>query len=167
MRLLRRVAIFLGLVILAVAGVFGAARLHDGPLGPIPGGRLQGGELANAPIADWSFAADLPTIEIQLADESTSRTVWIIVDEGEAFVPCSLAFPPGKSWHLRAVEDGRSLVRIAGKRYPVTLQRIDPATRDGRLEAAIRSKYRDQMPGGEDSVQQGGVWFFSITSRAG
>ena len=167
MRLLKWVAIFLGLGILALAGLFGGARLHDGPLGPIPGGRLQAGELVGDPIADWSFAAELPTIELQLADESTSRTVWIVVDEGAAFIPCSLAFPPGKSWHLRAAENGRSVVRIAGKRYPVTLERIDPATRDGRLGGAIRSKYGDQIPGGEEGVQSGGVWFFSVTSRAG
>src|SRR5262245_37456151 len=87
-----------GLVAL-VALLFVGARFHDGPLGPIPGGALASGELVSQPVGDWSFAKDVKEIELQLDAQDTSRTTWILVNEGQAYVPCSLGFPPMKSWH--------------------------------------------------------------------
>src|SRR3972149_406859 len=55
------------------------------------------------------------------------RPTWILVHEGQAYVPCSLGFPPGKSWYKQAVVDGRATLRIEGKRYPVTLSKLDDA----------------------------------------
>ena len=64
--------------------VFVAARFHDGPLGPIPGGALASGDLVAQPVADWSFASDIQEIELQLASQSKSRTTWVIVHKGKA-----------------------------------------------------------------------------------
>src|SRR5262245_52935591 len=93
-------------VIALVALLFVAARFHDGPLGPIPGGALEAGAEVSEPVADWSFAKDVKEIELQLASQGSSRTTWVIVHEGQAYVPCSLGFPPGKRWHQHAVVDG-------------------------------------------------------------
>jgi hypothetical protein len=160
MRILRA----LGLVIVGMAAVvallFVAARFHDGPLAMIPGGPLTAGTLVTDPVQDWRFAADEDTIELQLADEDTSRTVWILVNEGLAFIPCSLGFPPGKRWHRRADQDGRALLRIQGKRYPVTLQRTGDVELKAALLSIIDSKYGGGPPG------DAGIWFFAVTSRS-
>ena len=37
-----------------LALLFFAARMHDGPLGPLPGGPLAAGPLVTEPLADWS-----------------------------------------------------------------------------------------------------------------
>ena len=154
----------LGLVIVGVAAVvallFVGARFHDGPLSIIPGGPLSAGALITDPIQDWAFSANEDTIELQLADENTSRTTWILVNEGLAFIPCSLGFPPGKRWHRRADQDGRALLRIRGKRYPVTLQRTDDAELEATLLSSIDSKYGGGPP------SDAGVWFFAVTSRS-
>jgi hypothetical protein len=152
------VRIVVGLAVLAAAGYFGA-RLHDGPLGPIPGGPLRAGELVTEPVADWSFAQDVPEIDLQLASQSQSRTVWVLVHDGQAYVPCSLGFPPGKTWYRYAAQDGRATLRISGRRYPVTLTRVDDESLVRALRAEVERKYTNLPP------TDAGVWVFRVSSR--
>lgn len=154
----------IGLVLLAVAGlivlvVFGA-RLHDGPVGLLPGGPLRAGLLEEGPVSDWSFVADQDVIELQLVAQARSRTTWILVRDGSAFIPCSLGFPPGKTWHQLAVKDGRAVLRIEGRRYPVVLERVEDAELAEALGGIVKAKYTRRTPGGA------GVWYFRIVSRA-
>ncbi len=158
MRVLKILAGVLAAVILLVAALFVGARFHDGPLSMIPGGPLSSGEIVAGPIDDWSFAEEVELIEFQLDADETSRTSWILVTDGRAFIPCSLGFPPGKSWHLRADRDGDAVVRIMGKRYAVTMTRISTPTLDPKLEAIVTSKY-----GGFPSDD--GAWFFELKKR--
>jgi hypothetical protein len=142
--------------------VFFGARFHDGPLGMIPGGPLVAGELVAEPVSDWSFARETPEIELQLESQSRSRTVWILVHEGRAFVPCSLSFPPGKTWYREAARDGRAMLRIEGRRYPARLRKLDDG--DTPLAIALRAeaerKYPARPPG--DPSQ---VWIFAVEPR--
>ncbi|HVH16926.1 MAG TPA: DUF2255 family protein [Myxococcota bacterium] len=148
-------------VIVLLALVFVGARFHDGPLGPIPGGALVSGEVVGQPVVDWSFARDIPEVELQLATENGSRTVWMLVDEGRAYVPCALGFPPGKRWYKEAVKDGRATLRVEGRRYPVTLTKTDDPALAERMRAEVQRKYKTAPPG-----EGGGVWIFQVASRA-
>jgi len=158
MRLLRRIGILLlaaiGLLVLVAVG----ARFHDGPVGLFPGGPLKAGLIEETPVSDWSFVTDEDTIELQLLVQERSRTVWILVRDGLAFIPCSLDFPPGKSWHERAMEDGRAVLRIQGRRYPVTLSRVEDKELASALGGVVRAKYSGVPPGSD-------VWYFRVTSR--
>ena len=89
----------------------------------------------------------------------TQRLVrWILVDqEGRAFVPCAIGAPPGKRWHLAAETDGRSIIRVEGKRYPVTLTRVADPALFGSLVSVVEDKY-PPPPGAGDAES----WFFSI-----
>jgi len=158
MVVLRWVVRLVAVVVIVVAGVFAGARLHDGPLGPIPGGSLRSGDTVTAPVADWSFAADVAEIELQLASQSKSRTTWILVRDGRAYVPAAVAYPPGKTWHHAALEDGRATLRIAGKRYPVTLAKVEDPTVVAAVREIAFKKY-PARPAGE-------VWLFAVTSRS-
>ena len=151
--IIRVVVLFLVLAAL----VFVGARFHDGPLGPIPGGPLASGPVVGEPVTDWSFATDVVEIELQLASQSRSRTTWIIVHDGKAYIPAATEFPPGKTWHRAALEDGRATLRIAGKRYPVTLTKVEDATLLGAVREVASSKY-PARPGGE-------VWLFAVAPR--
>ena len=148
-------------IALLVAALFVGARYHDGPLGLVPGGPLTAGEIVVAPVVDWSFATDTDTIELQLDGESTSRTTWILVADGRAYIPASLSFPPGKDWYHRAQKDGRSVIRIEGRRYPVELRRVDDeATKQAVIEAVLE-KYEPPPSAGDENA----VMFFEVTSR--
>lgn len=159
MRALKLLGGLVLVLLLAVAAAFVAARFHDGPWAMLPGGPLVSGELVSSPVSDWGFAKSVDTIELQLAGDDTSRTTWILVRNGRAFIPCSLGFPPGKKWHFRADRDGRAVLRILGKRYPVALERLSDPELEAELEAIVSSKYGGGPPG--DS----GVWFFAVESR--
>jgi len=159
MKILKWLGTFIVVVALLVAGVFIAARFHDGPLGLVPGGALVAGEIVAAPVGDWKFVADVDTIELQLDGESSSRTTWILVNEGRAFIPASLSFPPGKRWHKHADQDGKAWLRINGQRYPVTLTRVKDEPLRAQLVATVGKKYGGGPPG------DGGVWFFEVVSR--
>jgi len=155
-RLLVRLVIVL---VVLVALLAAAARYHDGPLGPLPGGPLASGELVTTPVADWSFAANVPEIALQLESQSKSRTTWILVNDGKAYIPAATEYPPGKTWHRVARVDGRATIRVDGKRYPVLLTKVeDPAVLDA-VRAVAEKKY-PKRPGGE-------AWLFAVTSRAG
>lgn len=160
MRIVRMIAG--GVVILAVltlALVFGA-RLHDGPLAILPGGPLSSGDFVDVPTRDWTFATELSEIELQLESQSVSRTTWILVRGGVAYIPCSLSFPPGKNWYVEAQRDGRAVLRIEGRRYRVDLTRDDDPTLVDFARPEIERKY-----GGPPSTKAG-VLFFRITSRS-
>lgn len=159
MRIVRWLVRIVALLAVLVAGVFVAARFHDGPLGLVPGGPLVAGELVDTRVTDWAFA-DVDTIEMQLAADSSSRTTWILVNEGRAFIPASLSFPPGKTWHEHADRDGAAWIRVKGQRYPVTLMRVQDETQRALLGEIVRVKYGGGPPG------DGGVWFFEVVSRA-
>lgn len=159
MKIVKWIALGFGALVLGVALLFVAARFADGPLAMIPGGALRSGEWVDAPVGDWSFAADLDTIEMQLEGDSTSRTTWIAVRDGKAYIPASLKFPPGKTWYLRAAEDGRAVLRIGGKRYRVTLRRLGDPDEIAPAREALVEKYAPP-PGGRDEV-----WVFEVSSR--
>jgi len=157
LRWLLRIVAALAVLILAL---FLGARLHDGPLGPIPGGALASGEWVDPVSPDWSFAKDVGEIELQLESQSISRTTWILVRDGQAWIPCSLSYPPGKNWYSHVASDPRAVLRIDGKRYAVTLtQDADPTLPDFAL-AEVTRKY------GRPPPTEGGALFFRLEPRA-
>lgn len=157
MAILKVLGGLVAVLVLFVGILFLGARFHDGPLALIPGGPLVSGELVTEPVLDWAFATSVELIELQLNAETTSRTTWILVEDGQAFIPCSLGFPPGKNWHLRADENGRAVIRLLGKRYEVSLDRIDDAPLAAKLASIVAEKYDGGPPGGTSEV-----WFFAL-----
>jgi len=160
MRVLKIFAGVVGSLVAGLAITFVAAKFNDGPLGMIPGGPLRSGEMVTTFTARWDDARDIETIELQLADEETSRTTWIVVDGTKAYIPASLGFPPGKTWHLRADENGRAIIRYNGRRYDVRLDR----TSDSEVKATLAGIVRNKYSGGPPSDSE--VWFFEITSMS-
>lgn len=160
MKILRWLLALIVVLAVLVGSLFLGARLHDGPLGPIPGGALASGDWADAPSAGWSFAKDIAEIELQLESQTISRTTWILVRDAQAWIPCSLDFPPGKTWYRSVASDGRALLRIGSKRYAVTLAQDNDPTLPDFARAEVKRKYGKPPPG--DS----GVMFFRVEPRA-
>ena len=157
MRIMRWLGIAVVVAVALLPLVAFVARFLDGPVGPLLGGPLKAGELQESMISDWSFAADEELIEMELLSQKRSRTTWILVHGRDGFIPCSLTFPPGKSWHHSAVRDGRALLRIRGQRYPVVLERVEDAKLVKDLGYVLRDKY------GHGPLGSGGVWYFQFT----
>ncbi|MDJ0787388.1 MAG: hypothetical protein QNK05_11315 [Myxococcota bacterium] len=133
----------------------------DGPVAIFPGGSLTSGDWVDAPVSDWSFAAEAEEVELQLAGEDSSRTTWIIVHERQAYIPCNLEFPPFKTWHERALVDGAAIVRIDGKRYRVQMTEVGDQQLRHEIERTASGKYGvEPRPPDDESVL-----FFRLTSR--
>jgi len=142
-------------LVATVAAVALAARFHDGPLALFPGGPLKSGELVADPNVDWTFAA--PIREMELESDGRSRTTWLLVDEGQLYVPASVKFPPLKNWHLRALQDPRATVRIGGKRYRRELQRVGDPEQRRKLLGIAAKKYPVPPATGSDDI-----WLFRL-----
>jgi hypothetical protein len=160
-RIVKGFVILVVVLVIAIGALFAGARFHDGPLALIPGGPLKAGELVAQPPTDWTFAKDVQEIEMQLAYENTSRTTWILVRDGVAYIPCSLDFPPGKRWYKAADQNGEAIVRIGGKRYGVTLKRVQDEALVTEVGKVALAKY----PAAAGS-RGGSVWFFALEPRA-
>ncbi len=155
--------ILLALVLVAIA-VAVAARFHDGPLGPLPGGPLERGELVTDSVVDWSFATAIPEIELQLADPPRSRTTWVLVREDQIYVPCAWPNAFLKQWPKHALRDGRVVLRIAGKRYERQAVRVTDPEVHSELAALGSKKYDYERPREPDLE---GLWFFRMDPRPG
>jgi hypothetical protein len=124
-RLLRWVALALGVLLSAVAVVWLGARFLDGPLGPFPGGPMDGEVVKDAAV-DWSFAADRQTLALQTSNPPRSRTVWLVVHDGALYVPSGNA--RAKQWPHQLAEDPVVLLRIDERLFLRTAVRVtDPS----------------------------------------
>jgi len=85
------------------------------------------------------------------------------VHEGQAYIPASLSFPPGKTWHTRAIEDGDAVLRVSGRRYRVNLRKSEREAVFPALGDEVGRKYGGGPPGSSDENPQ--VWFFEVSSR--
>jgi hypothetical protein len=168
MKILRWLGFFAAALIALVGAVVLAARLSDGPIGILAGGPLVKGELVTGAEPDWSFAKDIPTIEFQLVEPPRSRTTWLLVHDGKAYIPCgymdSTLGRLWKQWPAEAERDGRAIVRIDGKRYERRLARVtdDPPLVEA-LTAEIHRKYGP--PATPATVESGSLLLFALEPR--
>jgi hypothetical protein len=150
----------LGIAALGIVAV--AARFHDGPLGPIPGGPFQGA-VAEAARLDPAAIAREDTIEIEVGQsEPLTRTTWVVVKDGVAFIPAGGA--AYKRWPKQAEAEGRMRVRVAGQVFPVQATRVtDPALLK-TLRKDVAEKY--DLKGDEDGAMAQSTWFFRLDPPA-
>lgn len=148
-----------GLLLLVAIGV--AARWHDGPVGPFPGGAMTG-DVVRVPVGDWG--ALLPAnddkserVELQVwPAEPRSITVGYVVRNGRLYVPALLG--ARKTWPVLAAADERVLLRVRGKLYPLRAVRvIDPA----ELEPLARA-LGELEPGAPADPDALPTWYFRL-----
>ena len=163
MRFLRWLGMGLAAVAMGLVAVGAVARHSDGPIGPFPGGPLHRGAIVVDPDVDWSALTSTREIELQLVDPPLSRTTWLLVHEGQAYVPCG--FPNlslWKQWPHQVLRDGRAVVRIDGRRYERRAVRVTDPELHADLAAGLTEKY-GTSPGFTPTPES--VWFFRLDPR--
>jgi hypothetical protein len=167
-RLLKWLAGLVGVVVLAIVVIVVGARFGDGPRAILPGGELTSGEIFTGPEPDWTFARDIPEMELQLVEPTVSRTIWLQVHDKKLYVVSgymnSAVGKLWKQWPAQAVEDGRAVIRIDGKRYERQLVRItdDLPVLEG-IAAETNRKYGASLEA--DMAASGDAWFFAVGPR--
>ena len=123
-------------VVLCATALFAAA--CGGPVGPFPGGRLDGA-LATAPIDDWSFARNW-TLSIETdPDAPRSVNVHFVTDGPRLWVATVLGGT--SSWARRTLADGRVRVRISGAVYERQAVAVGDRSEIEHVAALYREKY--------------------------
>jgi hypothetical protein len=165
MRLLRwALGIVLGVGVLLGITAFLVSRLADGPVSILAGGPFTSGELVEVVPDDWSFVTDVDEIELQLLEPPRSRITWVVVHRGRAYVPCGfLDVPLWKQWPHEAERDGRALLRLDGRLYPVQAERVTDLELHAELGKLSAAKYGFGTGEPPDPDQ---VWFFRLSPRA-
>lgn len=159
---IRAFAIALGFAAAGLATVAITARFRDGPFGPFPGGPLMSGPLIRGPIPDPETISQVGEVELQLDESRSSRLTWIVAHEGALFIPCGyIRVPLLKRWPQRALVDGRSTLRILGRRYPGRLVRVTETGLYEATSAKVFAKY-----GGDLSANPDDLWIFRFESAA-
>lgn len=150
--------------IVAVATVSVSSRGGDGPSGVFAGGELVAGELHASGEPDWSFTEQVFTIELQLVNPLRSRLIWVVESDGKIYISCgymnSAVGRMWKHWAVEAQQDGRAVVRIAGKRYQRQLVRITSGDELDGVANALQSKYRSSTS--RASIEAGDSWIFEL-----
>jgi hypothetical protein len=158
MRWIGRLIALLGLVAIVV---FIGGRFSDGPIGFFSGGPLHAGELQTERSVNWGFASDFRTLEMQLVDPPRSRTLWMLVEGGQLYIPCGVPnFTLWKQWPHEAMTDGTAIVRVDGKRYERRLERVTQPQMWKILAARVDEKYAAGTDFDENSL-----WFFRVAPR--
>ena len=157
MRVLRWTSLVIGTLALVLGVTVFGARYADGPIAVFPGGPFESGQWVEDLDVDWSIIRQVREVEIQSGKPQRSRTTWILVLNGQPYVPCSLGFPPFKRWHREAMKDPRAVLRVEGRRYRRTLSKVEDPELHQRLYEVLTKKYA----GGPISGPTG-VWFFRL-----
>lgn len=158
-RILLGVLGLIALLILAGVGVGIAARYHDGPIGPFPGGAFVAGDAAGPGAGDFAAVKDENSLELEMSpDHPRAITVWFVVVGGTLYVPSASA--ESKTWPALVVADGRVRVRIGGKIYDLQAQRVTDPAIGGLIAEAVTAKY-----GFGDGKPTEGAWAFELVPR--
>jgi len=169
-----------GLIVVAVVALLIAQRVSDGPMSFVQGGPFKTGEWVETPVDDWSFATN-KELAFELVGPGTSRTAGVMMHDGVGYITCDLGYIWNrlegastsilrliylfKTWHHDAEADGRAVIRVDGKRYPVHLERVtEPELVNelkARLETLAASYFAAPLPpppaeGPKD------LWFFRV-----
>jgi hypothetical protein len=132
--------------------------LFDGPLGPIPGGRLVG-PVTSEPNPAWSDLEKVIELEIRPA-KPWSLSVWNVVIDGELYVPSARG--ESRRWTSVALADPRVRVRARGRIYERRIVRVtDPGLRK-RIGAAVAQRYGFEPPA---NPEHDTTWYFHLAPR--
>ena len=186
MRILKYTGLaILVLLVAAVLALVVTQRVSDGPMEFLQGGSFKTGELVTAPVTDWSFGTD-KRVEFELVGYGTSRTAGYLIHEGVPYMTCDLGFMWNrfegsqrtilhliyifKRWHHDAVADGRALLRIEGRLYPVNFTKVEDEGLNEALRRLIEERGREYIAPAElgpaPAEPPNDIWFFRMDHRA-
>ncbi len=162
------------LLLVTIVTLRAANQNADGPSILFPGGELVSGELHTGPDPDWRFTDDIFTIELQLDNPLSSRTIFVMEAQGKVYVPSgymkSFLGRIWKDWAFQADEgDGLGVARIDGVRYQRKLIRVKNDLEIEAVAAKLAAKYgggsAEAQAGIKASISNAETWIFELAPR--
>jgi hypothetical protein len=109
-------------------------------------------------------------VEFQLLDPARSRTTWILITMGRAYIPCGYMTTwwgkIWKQWPLEAEKDPRILLRIGDALYD-TPARSHPSRPDRRptSDGKLSRKYAGGRENPDGGCDIGYLWLYELAPR--
>ena len=162
------------LLLVTIVTLRAANQNADGPSILFPGGELVSGELHTGPDPDWRFTDDIFTIELQLDNPLSSRTIFVMEAQGKVYVPSgymkSFLGRIWKDWAFQADEgDGLGVARIDGVRYQRKLIRVKNDLEIEAVAAKLAAKYgggsAEAQAEIKTSISNDETWIFELAPR--
>ncbi|XOV84837.1 MAG: hypothetical protein ACFHXK_06875 [bacterium] len=137
----------------------------NGPLGPLPGGKLSG-ILAEQPVHDWSFAADVEVVQLETQPQDPhSVNTWIGVYNRKLYIATSLirgdAEPSQRDWVKHVTLDPNVLIRINDTLYPAIASRVTDQALVDTVKNLLLQKYAE-VP----TEHSNAAWLYVMESRS-
>lgn len=166
-KILKWFLILVGTVVVTIVLFFVFMRFHDGPMEIIAGGPFKTGDLVQGSEPDWSFIKDRPTVEFQLFDPETSRTIWIAVNDNKLYL-ISGYMKTGlgkiwKQWPHYAERDNRALLRVDGKIYERELVRLNADDFNDGIAGEFNRKYHAGLT--KNDIATDSAWLYELAPR--
>ena len=138
-----------------------------GPIGPIPGGRLSG-ELGPRPSADWRFAEDEKTAQLETRPEDPhSVNTWFVSLGPDLYVPTSMILgpkdPTDRTWVTHVVANPMVRIRLGDHLYERVAIRVTDAPEYDRARDALETKYGIDRSERDPERE---IWIFRLDARA-
>lgn len=178
MGILKVLSILVGIAIVLIVGFLVAARFADGPLEIVAGGPFSSGEQYTDGEPDWTFVADIPTVEFQLMNPERSRTTWIIEHEGKIYIPSGYMTTwwgkIWKQWPIEVEKDDRAILRVNGKLYDRRMVRVTEGPELVPILKKLGVKYLGMGPDAANNapaeqilepVTSNYLWIFELAPR--
>lgn len=110
-----------------------------GPLGWVPGGKLDG-EPVDAPVGDWAFTAKVEKLQLETDPaDPYSVNVWFVTEGPRLWVFSGEG--ESSTWAKNLFADPRAVVRIEGKLYPRIAARVTDPAEIARVQQLYLAKY--------------------------
>lgn len=142
--------------------------LACGPVGPCPGGRLEG-EVGPAVVSSWAFADDVEAAEFETRPDSPhSVHTWFIAIGERLYVPTSMIRgpkdPTRRAWVEHVGRDPHVRIRLGEKIFERRAARVVDAEEYARVRSALEEKY-GLDPSERDPERE--VWIYRLDARSG
>jgi hypothetical protein len=136
------------------------------PCDGTPGGILLG-ERVDEPISDWSMVNEVDICQLQIAagirPHSLNLNCWA-AEDGSLYVGCMGC--EGKYWGYRVSPGEKGFIRVDGRVYPVTIDRIENPDEMDRIWRTRFYKLGQRSPEPvAETPRDEGWWTFSLVSR--
>lgn len=150
----------------STALVVGFVARRSEPIGSFPGGALSG-EVASAPVEDWSFLDEFEMVQLQVSPGAPrSINLHSFVLDGALYVGADFYFP-FKRWVHEAMRDDRVILRARGVLHPMRATRILDPSEAAALQRELEHRlalWRGLDPETTPGFQTE-VWLFRLDSR--
>lgn len=153
-------------LVLGALAMLAAGVIACGPIGPFPGGRLNG-DLGAPDQTDWSFASEVENAQLETRPSKPhSVNTWFVALGPRLYVPTSMILgpkdPAQRGWVANVDADAHVRIRLGDRVFDRVAVRVDDEDEYARAREALEGKYGIEP---EDRDPDRIIWIYRLDPR--